>query len=185
MNGLRLDPALLDLDPDAFVAQGATLIGDVKVGAGSSIWFQAVVRGDEEAIRIGAGSNIQDGAILHADPGFACEIGDGVTVGHGAVVHGARVEDGAVIGMNATVLNGAVIGAGAIIAAGAVVPENSVIPPHTLAAGVPAKVRRELHEHESAPLGAVARYYAENGRTYRAAGYAQEAPAGPALREVA
>ena len=173
MTSLRLDPSLLRIDPDTFVAHNATLIGDVHLAAGANVWFNAVIRGDEESIRVGRDSNVQDGAILHADPGFPCIVGEQVTIGHRALVHGATLEDGCVVGMGATVLNGAVVGAGAVIGAGALVSENTVIPPGAVVMGMPAKVRRVLGEAEQEAMRKVASYYADNGRTYAAAGYGQ------------
>jgi len=154
------------VDPTAFLACGAIVVGDVTIGAESSIWFQAVLRGDCEAIRIGRRSNVQDGCILHADPGFPCQIGDGVTIGHRAVIHGAVVEDDVVVGMGAILLNGARIGAGSIIAAGAVVTEGCQIPPGSLVMGVPAKVRRALAAEELAHNRRSAAHYVENARRY-------------------
>src|SRR4051812_1784746 len=141
-----------DVDPTAYVAPTATLIGRVTVGAGASVWFGAVMRGDTDDLVLGERSNLQDNAVVHADPGSPAIIGAGVSVGHGAVVHGCRIGDGSLIGMNATVLNRAVIGAQSLIAAGAVVLEDTVIPPRSLVAGVPAKVRRELTDDEVAAL---------------------------------
>ncbi|MFJ3673160.1 gamma carbonic anhydrase family protein [Streptomyces sp. NPDC090106] len=137
-----------DIDGTAFVAPGATVIGDVTLHAEASVWYGAVVRGDVERISVGAQSNIQDNCTLHADPGFPVTVGARVSVGHNAVVHGATVEDDCLIGMGATVLNGAVIGAGSLVAAQALVPQGMVVPPGSLVAGVPAKVRRELTEEE-------------------------------------
>ena len=134
--------------PSAFVAPSATLIGRASLGADSSAFYGVVVRGDTNTITVGAGSNLQDNVVLHADPGFPTTIGDGVSVGHGAVVHGCTVEDNCLIGMSATIMNGAVIGAGSLVAGGAVVLEGAVIPPGSLVAGVPAKVRRELSAEE-------------------------------------
>ena len=114
---------------DCFIAPDATVIGDVEIKAGSSVWFQTVLRGDTAPIRIGSGSNIQDLTMLHADPGCDLVIGDRVTVGHRAIVHGCTVEDDCLVGMGAIVMNGAVIGRGSIVAAGAVVLENMVVPP--------------------------------------------------------
>ncbi|WP_026553755.1 gamma carbonic anhydrase family protein [Arthrobacter sp. 35W] len=136
------------VSPSTFVAPNATLIGDVVLGGDSSAFYGVVVRGDTAAIRVGAGSNLQDNVVLHADPGFPTTIGNGVSVGHGAVVHGCTVEDDCLIGMGATVMNGAVIGAGSLVAGGAVVLEGMVVPPGSLVAGVPAKVRRELSSEE-------------------------------------
>jgi carbonic anhydrase/acetyltransferase-like protein (isoleucine patch superfamily) len=137
-----------ELDPEAWVAPGAVVVGAVTLAAGSSVWYGAVLRADVATITVGAGSNVQDNAVLHADPGHPLTIGADVTIGHGAVVHGCTVGDGALIGMGSTVLNGAVVGAGSIVAAGALVPQGAEVPPGSLAAGVPAKVRREVTEQE-------------------------------------
>ena len=128
--------------PTAFVADNSTILGDVTLGAESSVWFGTVIRGDVERIEIGAQTNIQDLCLLHADPGFPCVIGERVTVGHGAIVHGATVEHEALIGIRAVVLNGARIGRGSIVGAGALVPENFEVPPGTLFVGVPARFVR-------------------------------------------
>ncbi|MFJ8636600.1 gamma carbonic anhydrase family protein [Streptomyces sp. NPDC093568] len=136
------------IDESAFVAPGSSVIGDVTLGAGASVWYGAVVRGDVERISVGAQSNIQDNCTLHADPGFPVSVGERVSVGHNAVVHGATVEDDCLIGMGATVLNGAVIGAGSLVAAQALVPQGMEVPPGSLVAGVPAKIRRQLTEEE-------------------------------------
>ncbi|MGC6441470.1 MAG: gamma carbonic anhydrase family protein [Rubripirellula sp.] len=155
--------------PTAFVADTATVIGNVKLGRDSSVWFGAVIRGDCEAIEIGEGANVQDLSVLHADPGFPCKIGDLATIGHAAVVHGATVEEGALIGIRAVVLNGAVIGAGAVVGAGALVPEKCVIPPRHLAVGVPAKVVRELTDADVERLMATGLHYVDASRVYREA----------------
>lgn len=155
------------IDPAAFLAPTATVIADVTIGPEVSIWFGAVLRGDSDRIVIGAGSNIQDNAVLHCDPGAPCLIGKNVTIGHGAVVHGCMIEDGALIGMNATVLNCARIGAGAIIAAGALVSPGVEIPPRTLAVGVPARVVRVLRPDESAAAAAGAETYRRRAAEYR------------------
>ncbi|GAA2352304.1 gamma carbonic anhydrase family protein [Saccharopolyspora halophila] len=140
------------VDPSAFVAPSAGLIGRVSLGERASIWYTAVLRGDQEDITVGAASNIQDGCVVHADPGFPAHIHPEVTVGHRAVLHGCTVETGSLIGMGAVVLNGARIGAGSLIAAGAVVLEGTEIPPGSLVAGTPGKVRRELTDEEQAGL---------------------------------
>jgi carbonic anhydrase/acetyltransferase-like protein (isoleucine patch superfamily) len=154
------------VDPTAFIAPGAVVRGDVSIGPHASIWFQAVIRGDTEPIRIGSRSNVQDGAVLHADPGFPCTIGDGVTIGHRAIVHGATVEENVVIGMGSIILNGARIGRDSIIAAGAVVTEGTEIPPGSLAMGVPAKVRRTLTPEEIEHNRMSAEHYVENAKRY-------------------
>lgn len=145
--------------PGAFVHPLAFVCGDVTLGAGASVWPFAVVRGDNDRIVVGEGSNVQDGAVLHADPGLPCVLGARVSVGHRAVVHGARVDDGALVGMGALVLNGAHVGAGALVAAGAVVREGFVVPPGTLAAGVPARVVRALTPEEQVRLERTAQAY--------------------------
>lgn len=155
------------LDPTAFVAPTATLIGDAHLGADASAFYGVVVRADTATIAVGAGSNLQDNVVLHADPGFPATVGRGVSIGHGAVVHGCTVEDDCLIGMGATVLNGAVIGAGSLVAAGAVVLEGTVIPPRSLVAGVPAKVRRELTDEEFAGVQANASRYVELARAHK------------------
>lgn len=139
-----------EIDDEAWVAPNASLIGQVKLAARASVWYSATLRAEAEPIEIGAGTNIQDGVVVHVDPEFPVRIGAAVSVGHNAVLHGCTVEDGALIGMGAIVLNGAVIGAGSLVAAGALIPQGAVIPPRSLVAGVPGKVRRELSEAEVA-----------------------------------
>lgn len=134
--------------PDAWVAPTAAVLGQVTIGAGVGVFYSAVLRGDMDAITIGDGANLQDGVVVHTDPGSPARVGRDVSVGHGAVLHGCTVEDGALIGMNATVLNGAVIGAGSLVAAGALVLAGTEVPPRSLVAGVPAKVRRSLTDEE-------------------------------------
>ena len=155
-----------DIDASAFVADGAVLIGRVTVGRLSSVWFNAVLRGDNEPITIGERSNIQDGCVLHTDPGFPCSVGDRATIGHNVVLHGCVVADEATVGMGATVLNGAKIGTGALVAANALVLEGFEVPPGTLAAGVPAKVRRELTEVDIARFRQNAEGYVARSRVY-------------------
>ena len=130
------------IDAAAWVAESAVVIGDVQMAAGSSLWPTAVARGDLEQISIGAGSNVQDGAVIHGDPGQPVRIGADVTVGHRAVIHGATIEDGCLVGIGAIVLNGVTVGAGALVAAGSVVTKD--VPPGTLVMGMPAAVKREL-----------------------------------------
>ena len=125
---------------EAYVASTASVLGNVTLGQDASVWYGAVVRGDDAAITIGPRSNVQDGAVVHVDPGAPNVIGADVTIGHGAICHGVRIEDGALIGMGAVLLSGSVIGQGALIAAGALVRENERIPPWSLAVGVPARV---------------------------------------------
>jgi carbonic anhydrase/acetyltransferase-like protein (isoleucine patch superfamily) len=127
-----------------FIHPDAIVIGDVVLGEKASIWPLAVIRADNDRIRIDAESNVQDGAVLHADPGFPCIIGKRVTIGHRAIVHGATVEDECLIGMGAVVLNGAVIGAGSLVGAGAVVKEGMIVPPGSVVLGVPGKIARPV-----------------------------------------
>ncbi len=132
-----------------YIDVSAQLIGDVQLGEHSSVWMNAVVRGDVNAIRIGANTNVQDCAVLHGMRHvYPVHVGDWVTIGHNATVHGCVVEDACLIGMGAVILNGAHIGEGSIIAAGAIIPEKTVIPPRSLVAGVPGKVRRELGDED-------------------------------------
>ena len=144
---------------DAWIAPGATLVGAVTVGPGSSVWYGAVLRGDGDRIVVGARTNIQDGCVLHADPGVPLTLGDGISVGHRAVLHGCTVGDDTLVGMGAVVLNGARIGTSCLIAAGALVLEGVEIPPRSLVAGAPAKVRRPLTDDEVARLRANADTY--------------------------
>jgi carbonic anhydrase/acetyltransferase-like protein (isoleucine patch superfamily) len=155
------------VDPSVFLAPGCVVVGDVTMGAESSVWYCAVVRGDTEAIRVGCRTNVQDGAILHADPGFPCTLGDGVTVGHAAIVHGATVADDVLVGMRAVVMNGAKIGAGSIIAAGALVPEGIEVPPGSVVMGMPGKVRRAATETDLERIRRTAEHYVENARRHR------------------
>ena len=151
----------------AFVAPTASIIGNATMAEDSSAFYGVSVRADTAAISVGAGSNLQDNVVLHADPGFPCSVGAGVSVGHAAVVHGCTVEDNCLIGMGATVLNGAVIGTGSLVAAGAVVLEGTVVPPRSLVAGVPAKVRRGLTNEEFDGVKQNAAHYVELARAHR------------------
>jgi carbonic anhydrase/acetyltransferase-like protein (isoleucine patch superfamily) len=154
----------------AFVAPGAVLIGRVTVSAGASIWYGAVLRADLDSIFVGERSNIQDGCVLHADPGMPLSLGSDVTVGHNATLHGCTVEDQVLIGMGAIVLNGAQVGRHSIIAAGAVLTEGQQIPAGVLVAGVPGKVRRELSEAEHAAIERNAASYVELAEVHRRGG---------------
>ena len=160
-----------DVAPDAFVAEGATLVGAVTVGAGASVWFGAVVRADGAPIGLGRSSNVQDGSVLHSDPTFPVIVGERVTIGHRAVVHGCTVEDDSLVGMGAVVLNGAVVGAGSLVAAGSVVLEGTVVPPGSLVAGVPGRVKRPVTDAERERMQAGTESYVVRARRYR-----EEAP---------
>ena len=157
------------VDPAAWLAPAAVVIGRVTIDAEASVFYGAVVRADMDTIDLGRGSNLQDNVVVHTDFGFPTRIGARVSVGHSAVVHGCTVEDDCLIGMNATVLNGAVIGAGSLVAAGSVVLEGTRIPPRSLVAGVPGKVRRELTEEESAKVLRNAEHYRELAAQHRSA----------------
>ena len=147
------------IDAAAWVAESAVVIGNVMMAAGSSLWPTAVARGDLEQISIGAGSNVQDGAVLHGDPEQPVRLGADVTVGHRAVIHGATLEDGCLVGIGAIVLNGVTVGAGALVAAGSVVTKD--VPPGTLVMGAPAVVKRELSPEAIAEQRCHARRYAQ------------------------
>ncbi|SFS05976.1 Carbonic anhydrase or acetyltransferase, isoleucine patch superfamily [Microbacterium sp. cf046] len=149
------------IDPSAFIASGARVVGSVTLSEGSSVWYNAVLRADGDTITIGVGSNLQDNVSVHVDAGRPVVIGENVSVGHNAVVHGCTIGDGSLIGMGAVVLSGALIGSGCLIAGGAVVLEGAVIPSGSLVAGVPAKVRRELTDDERAGI-------LRNAQAYRA-----------------
>lgn len=157
------------IDPTAFVAPGARVIGDAELGAESSVWYGATIRADRAPISLGRRSNLQDNATMHADPAYPCTVGAEVTIGHNAVVHGCTVGDRCTIGMGAVIMNGAVIGEECLIAGGAVVLEGAEIPAGSLVAGVPAKVRRPLTDAERAGLADGATNYAENATRHRTA----------------
>ncbi len=158
------------IHPTAFVAPNATLIGDVEIGAESSIWFGAVLRGDNGPIRIGARTSIQDNAVVHVSEGGATLVGDDVTVGHCAVMEDCDIKRFALIGSNATLLNGCTIGEGALIAAGSVVGERAEIPPRVLAAGAPAKVKKTLEGPAAKWIDISAEEYVKLSRRYLAEG---------------
>lgn len=156
-----------EIDPAAFAAPTCVVLGDVRLAANASVWYQTVLRGDAESISIGVGSNIQDNCTVHADPGFPAIVGAGVSVGHNAVLHGCVIEDDVLVGMGATVLNGAHIGTGSLIAAAALVPQGMRVPPGSLVAGVPAKVRRELTEEEKETIRLNAEHYVALAEVHR------------------
>jgi carbonic anhydrase/acetyltransferase-like protein (isoleucine patch superfamily) len=152
-----------------YVDETAQIIGDVEIGDHSSVWMNAVVRGDVHLIRIGAHTNIQDNCVVHVFKELhPTHIGDRVTVGHGAILHGCRIESDVLVGMGATILNGAVIGADSIVAAGAVIAEGAVVPPGSLVMGVPGKVKRPLTEEEKASIRRYATNYYGYKETYLA-----------------
>ena len=153
----------------AFVAASAAVVGDVTLAAGSSVWYGAVLRGDEGSIYVGENANVQDNAVLHCDPGGRILLHREVTVGHGAVVHGAEVGEGSLIGMHATLLNGCKVGRGCIIGACALVPEGKVIPDGALAVGVPARVVKDVSPAQAALIKANAIAYAQLGAQHACA----------------
>jgi carbonic anhydrase/acetyltransferase-like protein (isoleucine patch superfamily) len=154
-------------DGDFWVAPDANLIGRVELESGASVWFGATLRGDNELIHVGRGSNLQENVVCHTDPGKPLTIGADCTIGHKAMLHGCTIEDGALVGMGATVINGAVIGAGSLIGAGALIPEDKVIPPRSLVMGMPGKVVRELDEKAVAALLVSAEGYRDKMRRFR------------------
>ncbi len=172
----RDEHAHLDVRPrpelrsaSAWVAPTATVVGEVHMDEQSSVWFGAVVRGDCESVSIGARTNVQDLACLHADPGLPCCIGSDVTIGHAAIVHGAIVEDEVLIGIRACVLNGARIGKGSLIGAAALVTEGTVIPPGSLVLGVPGKVVRQLTDEDRERIRRGSKHYVDAAAQFKAA----------------
>ncbi|WP_193074077.1 gamma carbonic anhydrase family protein [Pseudomonas sp. FME51] len=163
----RLGDDRVEMADDAWIAETATVIGKVRLEAGASVWFNAVLRGDNELILIGENSNVQDGAVMHTDPGAPLTLGKGVTVGHNAMLHGCTVGDYSLIGINAVVLNGAKIGRNCIIGANALVPEGKDIPDGSLVMGSPGKVVRQLTEQQQQAVAAGAAHYVHNAERYR------------------
>ncbi|MDH1264242.1 gamma carbonic anhydrase family protein [Pseudomonas sp. GD03944] len=162
----RLGPSQVDAHPDSWTAPTATLVGKVKLEPGASVWFGAVLRGDNELIHIGENSNVQDGTVMHTDMGYPLNIGKGVTIGHNAMLHGCTVGDYSLIGINAVVLNGAKIGKYCIIGANALIAEGKEIPDGSLVVGSPGKVVRELTEPQKKMLEASAAHYVHNAQRY-------------------
>lgn len=157
-----------EIGDDVYVAETADVIGRVTLKRNASVWYQAVLRGDTDHLEVGEGSNIQDGAVMHADPGFPLKVGRDVTVGHQAMLHGCTIGDGSLVGIQAVVLNGAVIGENCLVAAGAVVKENAEFPAGSLIVGAPARVVRTLSEEQIAGLARNAAGYVERGRLHAA-----------------
>jgi carbonic anhydrase/acetyltransferase-like protein (isoleucine patch superfamily) len=161
-----LDDKQVQLQGRAFIAHNATVVGNVSIGHDVSIWFNVVIRGDSDLIAIADETNIQDGCVLHTDPGYPMSIGKGVTVGHKAMLHGCTVGDHSLIGINAVVLNGAKIGNHCLIGANTLVPENMDIPDGSLVVGSPAKIKRSLSDEQKQKLELQAQHYVENGRRF-------------------
>jgi carbonic anhydrase/acetyltransferase-like protein (isoleucine patch superfamily) len=168
---MKIDPTI---HPTVFVARGAVVVGDVRLAAHASIWYNAVLRGDITYISVGEYTNIQDGCIMHVENDGPCIVGDCVTVGHGVIMHACRIETGCLIGMGSIILSGAVIGRGSVVAAGAVVTENSRVEPFSLMVGVPAKLHRRLGEGELETHLKWARKYAAVADLHRAKGLAAD-----------
>jgi carbonic anhydrase/acetyltransferase-like protein (isoleucine patch superfamily) len=162
VNGIT--PRIAD---DVFVAPGAVIVGDVEIGAGSSVWFNVVLRGDVAPIRIGEGTNIQDLSLLHVDRDNPCIVGNNVTIGHSAIVHGTVVEDDVTIAMGAIVLSWSHIGKGAVVAAGAVVPERMQVEPGALMVGIPAIQKATLSPERREQLASIAGLYVANATRFR------------------
>jgi carbonic anhydrase/acetyltransferase-like protein (isoleucine patch superfamily) len=152
-----------DVHESVYLAPNTYVIGNVKLEADVTIWFNTVLRGDNDSIKIGSGTNVQEGTMIHVDEGFPVNIGKNVTIGHNCVIHGCTIEDGALIGMGAIILNGAHIKEGAVVAAGAVVGENKVIEKNTLAAGVPAKSLKPVNDELKVRISEGANFYQKNG----------------------
>ena len=163
----RIDDHQPQIAEDAYVVDNATVIGRVTLGPGASVWFNAVLRGDGDDIVIGAGSNVQDGAVLHVDPGFPLRVGERVSIGHQAMLHGCTIGNGSLIAIKAVVLNGAVIGEQSLVGAGAIVTEGKTFPPRSLLLGAPAKVARELTDKDLQMLKSAADSYVRRAALYR------------------
>ncbi len=162
----RLGSSQVEAHEQSWVAPNAALVGKVKLEAGASVWFGAVLRGDNELIHIGENSNVQDGTVMHTDMGFPLNVGKGVTIGHNAMLHGCSVGDYSLIGINAVVLNGAKIGKYCIIGANSLIGEGKEIPDGSLVMGSPGKVVRELTEAQKKMLEASAAHYVHNAQRY-------------------
>lgn len=162
----RLGDFCVETHPDSWVAPNAVLIGKVKLEAGASVWFNAVLRGDNELIHIGENSNVQDGTVMHTDMGSPLHIGKGVTIGHNVMLHGCSVDDYSLIGINSVILNGARIGKYCIIGANSLIGEGKIIPDGSLVMGSPGKVVRELTDVQKKMLEASAAHYVHNAQRY-------------------
>ena len=155
------------IDPSAWVADTANLIGKVTLGANATVWYGVTIRGDNERITIGPDSNVQEGTVMHTDMGYPLNIGTGVSIGHQAMLHGCTIGDGALIGIQAVIMNGAKIGKGCLVGAGALVTEGKEFPDNSLIIGSPAKAVRTLAEADIARLGEIADGYVKRGKLYR------------------
>ena len=171
----ELDGVAVQTEGDYWVADSATVVGNVLLKQDASVWFNAVVRGDNDLITIGAGSNVQDGSVLHTDPGCPLTIGAHVTIGHKVMLHGCDIGEGSLIGINAVVLNGAKIGKNCLIGANALITEGKEIPDNSMVMGSPGKVVRTLTDEQAAGIRAGAAHYVENARRFKAGAVAQSA----------
>ena len=152
---------------DFWIAPNATVIGDVRLAKDASVWFNAVLRADNEPIFVGVGSNVQDGAIIHTDPGFSCSIGKNVTIGHLAMLHVCEIGDGSLIGIGSVVLNGAKIGKNCIIGSKALITEGMEVPDGAMVLGVPGKIKKILNDEEQSVVSLGAAHYIENYKRYK------------------
>lgn len=164
MNFKGKSPRISDM---AFIADSADLIGDIEIGDFSSVWFNAVLRGDRNKIKIGSRTSIQDNVVIHADPDNGVQIEDNVSVGHGAVLHGCRIKSNVLIGMNSTVLNGAEIGKNSIVGANALIPEGKKFPENSLIIGIPGRVKRDIEKSEIEAIAENAAEYVEFVKEYK------------------
>jgi carbonic anhydrase/acetyltransferase-like protein (isoleucine patch superfamily) len=167
MSVYRLDDQTPQLHESCWVAESASVIGSVQMAEGSSVWFGATVRGDNEPIQIGARSNVQDGSVLHSDPGSALTIGEDVTIGHLAMLHGCTIGAGCLIGIGATILNGAVIGENCLIGAHALITEGKIIPDGSVVMGAPGKVVKTLSPEQTARMRLNSQVYVSNAKRFR------------------
>ena len=161
------EKSIPEVQPDAWVASNATLIGKVKIEKNSSIWFNAVLRGDIELISIGENSNIQDGSVLHTDPGYNLNVGKGVTVGHMVMLHGCQISDDTLIGIGSIILNNAKIGKNCIIGANSLITENKIIPDNSIVVGSPGRVLRKVTEEEIKAIHENAKHYVDGSKKYK------------------
>ncbi|TVQ34519.1 MAG: gamma carbonic anhydrase family protein [Geminicoccaceae bacterium] len=164
-----LDDAIPEIDPTAWIAPTAVLIGRVKVLPGATIWFGAVIRADNEPITIGEGSNVQENCVMHTDPGYPLVVGPNVTVGHLAMLHGCTIGEGSLVGIGATILNGAVIGARCLVGAHALIPENRTIGDDSLVMGAPGKVVKDVTPEQAKRMAEGTATYVARGAHYRGA----------------
>jgi carbonic anhydrase/acetyltransferase-like protein (isoleucine patch superfamily) len=167
MSVYALDHLTPRVAESAWVADSAQVIGNVELAEEASIWFGAILRGDNELLRIGRGSNVQDGSVIHSDPGFPCTLGEGVTIGHKVMLHGCTIGDGSLVGIQSVVLNGAKIGRHCIVGAGSLVTEGKEFPDGSMILGAPAKVVRALTPEQIEGLKRPARHYVDNAQRYR------------------